>query len=283
MKKIIFLLIFELFINLIHACNYFTEYKPSLQCNSFGLTLDDVDEPLWRGFIFMKKGSGKYITHECKCGKNFERPYRSLRNGSHVHCSPECKKKYGPQPNRISESRDSIIITSLKYGEKTAYFDPIDYDLISRFTWAITKPKNLDLFYAQTGMKKPNGKWTTVSMHRLVMGVTDPQVRVDHKDHNGLNCRKDNMRICEGGQNDWNKSSNKDSSSKYLGVCKRVKKIKRKLKTGKTETIRWRASICAKGKRKELGAFLTEEAAAHAYDAAAKKLFKGFANLNFKE
>lgn len=75
---------------------------------------------------------------------------------------------------------------------------------------------------------------------------------------------------------------NKKSSgnSKYLGVHKRVLWVKR-LPTGHTVTSEhWIATIKVKQKIKRLGAFRVESDAALAYNKAALKYHKEFANLN---
>lgn len=49
----------------------------------------------------------------------------------------------------------------------------------------------------------PPGPRLSLSLHRFIMGVTDPLVMVDHEHGNGLDCRESNMRITDskGNQN----------------------------------------------------------------------------------
>lgn len=103
------------------------------------------------------------------------------------------------------------------------------------------------------------------------MGVTDPKVKVDHEDHNGLNCQRENLRVCTNAQNVANQRKQKrGKSSQFKGVyCKK--------RDGK-----WYAQIEANGEHKFLGSFADELDAAFAYDVAARQNFGEFALCNFR-
>jgi ribosomal protein L19E len=109
-------------------------------------------------------------------------------------------------------------------------------------------------------------------MHRLIMGVTDPKNIIDHKDCDGLNNQKSNLRRCTQGQNQANRPKRSYSIGKYKGIA--LAPTKRK--------VRWRAQIKNIGKVLGLGYFDTQEEAAMAYDKAALEIHGEFANLNFK-
>lgn len=91
---------------------------------------------------------------------------------------------------------------------------------------------------------------------------------VDHKDGNGLNCQKENLRRCTKSQNGYNRVR-RHGNSQYLGV--------HKLKGQET----WLAYLTVEKKRLSLGRFKNEEAAARARDAAAVQHQGEFARLNF--
>lgn len=94
-----------------------------------------------------------------------------------------------------------------------------------------------------------------------------PEV-VDHIDRNPMNDRIENLRAATNLQNARNRTSNKNSSSKYKGVCIDPK------------TRKWRAYIFIDKKQKGLGNFNTENEAAICYNEAAKIHHGEFANLN---
>jgi len=91
---------------------------------------------------------------------------------------------------------------------------------------------------------------------------------VDHIDHNGLNNRRSNLRLCTLAQNNRNMVS-RTGSSKYKGVC------------WHGGTKKWNAKIRLNRKCYHIGLFTDEIAAAKAYDKKAKELHGQFACLNF--
>lgn len=81
------------------------------------------------------------------------------------------------------------------------------------------KGKHSPTAYVQ-GRYKLDGKPIEISLHRYVMGVTDPKIDVDHMDHNGLNNREDNLRVCKHKENTQNKQAYKNNVTGIRGVTK---------------------------------------------------------------
>lgn len=159
-------------------------------------------------------------------------------------------------------------IINLTQGQVTLVDDK-DFDWLNQWKWWALKNKD-NTFYAVKHGSKINGKYVAIRMHRLILGLTDPKVLGDHEDHNGLNNQRSNLRIASHTENTRNRSSLKNSSSKYLGVSWIEARSK------------WYASIQINNKTISLGRFIIEEDAAKAYDIAAVTHYKEFANLNFK-
>ena len=95
---------------------------------------------------------------------------------------------------------------------------------------------------------------------------------VDHRNGDGLDNRRDNLRLATHSENMMNRPKIKSpTTSRFVGVY--FDKARRL----------WVARIHLNGKCIWLGRFATEIEAAKAYDEAAKKYHGEFARLNFPE
>ena len=104
-------------------------------------------------------------------------------------------------------------------------------------------------------------------MDREIMHAPKGSV-VDHIDHNILNNRRCNLRVCTKAQNAAN-AAPRGGVSGYVGVYKCRKK--------------WRAGIMCRGKYYDLGTFDSPVEAAKARDRKAYALHGPYAYLNFPE
>jgi len=152
---------------------------------------------------------------------------------------------------------------------KFALVDDEDFEELNKFKWCAIKDRNT--FYAvRTTSYKKEGCVTTIRMHRFILNIKNINILCDHKDRNGLNNQKHNLREATNLQNIVNTKSRKNTSSKYKGV------------TWNKKSKKWRANIEKGGVKKHLGLFTNEEEAAKAYDEMAKIYHGEFACLNFK-
>ena len=146
-----------------------------------------------------------------------------------------------------------------------AIVDDADYDWLSQWKWYAVNFRGH--FYAA---RRRKGKDRLLYMAREILGLRLGDKRqVDHRDHNTLDNRQSNIRICSHKQNLMNRKSASNTSSQFKGVCR--------LKT----TERWQAQITINRKTRYLGCFVQEKEAALAYDQAAVCEFGEFACLNF--
>jgi hypothetical protein len=143
-----------------------------------------------------------------------------------------------------------------------AMVDDADFELVSQFKWYL-KPA-IKTSYAQRSMREPSGRFVAQSLHRFLLGVTHPKVLVDHRDRDGLNNRRNNLRVATRSQNGANQAKRPGLSSTLKGVCWRKQNRK------------WHAQIAVNGKKLHLGYFADEKDAAAAYRAAATKHFGPF-------
>lgn len=147
---------------------------------------------------------------------------------------------------------------------RVALVDDADRDLLAGHTWYSNKGANTYYAYAD---KVCAGVRVRTRMHRLVMAAPD-HLEVDHINGNGLDNRRQNLRLATRAQNAANRPI---PPGRYRGVTP----IK-----GRPKFV---ANIRVNFKQIYLGEHSTPEDAARAYDAAALKHFGEFARLNFPE
>lgn len=150
----------------------------------------------------------------------------------------------------------------LNGGRGIALVDDDDFERVSQHKWHLHSGN-----YAATSMKV-NGDIKTVSLHRFILRTNGG---IDHKDRNGLNNCRNNLRPCTYSQNSANRRLHRNNTSGYKGVS-----LMRK--TGK-----WSATIKVNRRVHFLGSFECKQEAAKVYDSAARRFFGEFAFLNFPD
>jgi hypothetical protein len=144
-----------------------------------------------------------------------------------------------------------------------AIIDDADYELVSQYKWQLSPNKNTG--YASHAFSK-KGKYYRLYMHRLITGASADK-EVDHINHNGLDNRRANLRVCSEQENKWNRV-HPIGKSGFKGVH------------WYRPTGRWRAIIVIDNRFKHLGIFDDPRDGAAAYDRAAVSAFGDFAVTN---
>jgi len=164
---------------------------------------------------------------------------------------------------------DGTVHISMTRGLE-ALIDFDDFERVRLYTWVprfshTRKSDGVSVYYAEAVVPNETGT-EKIFLHNLVMPPTDG-MRVDHRDRDGLNCRKGNLRFGTESQNSANKSSVR-TIRKYRGVVK------------DNTSKNWIAKIMVNGKYICKCGLPTAEAAARAYNDLALSHFGEFAMLN---
>ena len=203
----------------------------------------------------------------------YKNKYRLIINKTHIGCYDTLKKAIDIRQSKIQEINnkklDDIKCLPIKRNEKgeciielfnnkkekvgeTIIDEEIYYDLM-KHSWYLIKGN-----YVKNTQD--------ILLHRYVMNYNDKDF-IDHINNNSLDNRKSNLRIVTPRQNAMNKTSHKNSTSKYIGV--------------RFKNNKWEVNINVNNKLIYLGIFKTEIEAAKVRDIATKKYFGEYGNLNF--
>lgn len=171
---------------------------------------------------------------------------------------------------RMAEAYPNTLEIKLTNG-MFAIVDADDFASLSVYRWNAVKGRNT--WYAQRAVKLPDGRWTSVMMHRQILGIACGIV-TDHEDGYGLNNTRRNIRAATYGQNNTHRVNIiPTTKTGYIGV------YQRKPERGGS----FAASLSFECRNLHLGSFREVTDAALAHDEAARRLYGEFARLNFPE
>ena len=197
-----------------------------------------------------------------KCGKIFA-PEKSDSKYCSWNCMCQDRSDRSGTPPDPVPGAFWLALTKGKF----ALIDEEDREKIALYTWHAHEGRST--WYARS-RKTVDGVRYVVHLHHVVMGLPlGSDEMVDHKDQNGLNCRKENLRSATESKNRMN-TMKKTGQTKYKGVAL--------LANG-----RFKAAIGYNCHYKYLGNFETAEEAARAYDAEARKVHGANGRYNFPE
>lgn len=157
---------------------------------------------------------------------------------------------------------DGVVSIPLTRGQY-ALVDFGDVQLIARHRWH-SQPGG-KTFYAAAWVVRPDGSKFHLWMHRVILGLPE-EFECDHRDGNGLNNRRENLRRATTQENRRNVGLRRDNTSGFKGVQR--------------QNGKWVPRIAVDGKQRHLGYFSTPEDAHAAYCRAASALHGEFARVS---
>lgn len=185
-----------------------------------------------------KKGN-YFVKCRCDCGNFSEVLRNNLLRGNTKSCGCIVRS-----PNEF-EIKDKYVIIKIK--DKEAFVDIEDYEKI----------KHLRFHLSNKGYAINN---FVGMMHRFIIGKIPKNMQIDHINHNKLDNRRENLRICTNQENARNKK------------CKGYGYNKNRSK--------WVVRIGLNGKSIYLGSYKKEEDAIRVRKEAEEKYFGDFRYIN---
>jgi hypothetical protein len=150
---------------------------------------------------------------------------------------------------------------------KVALIDDEDYERAMKHKWSAHKSSKGPAFYVHCRLNAWN-----IELHRFILGLKRGDgIMIDHRNGNGLDNQKSNLRICTSSSNQWNHRKYINNTSGYIGVDYH--------KSSK----RWRVQSSKNSNRIYLGSFNNKRQAVIARDKAVLHLHGEFASLNLPE
>lgn len=200
----------------------------------------------------------------CECGKTITARGSHLKNGHTKSCGclrserarTHCQSDFS-KVNNYDHGEQYII--GYANGNREFLFDIEDFDIVKDFCWTINSRGYL--------LNRKNQEF-----HRLILGLYKNKAFdafvVDHINHNPLDNRKSNLRICKQIDNTHNSKIQRNNTSGVTGVQWMKDKNK------------WRASIGINNQKKYLGDFDNIQDAIDARRKAEEKYFGEYSYNN---
>jgi hypothetical protein len=151
---------------------------------------------------------------------------------------------------------------------QVAIVDDEDFERVNKYKWYAYYDKRGKTWYSRRHVKNTHN--STISMHRFIMN--DPKgFQVDHKNHNTLDNRKENLRKCTHQENCFNRRKQSNCTTEFIGVsfCK--------------DRQKYLAAVEYNGKTIRLGYYTNPIDAAAVRDKKVKEVFKEYAVPNFPD
>lgn len=164
--------------------------------------------------------------------------------------------------NTYEETEEVVIISCYnKIGNITGkiIIDKDDFDKVKCYQWHVENSRP-SIKYAQASISKG-----TIRLHKLIMSSN---LQIDHINHNGLDNRKCNLRVCTNAENNRNKDFKRNPLSGHRGIRYNPK------------TQSYYVRIMVNKKEISLGAYKTIEDAIKARIRGEEKYF---GNFRYKE
>jgi hypothetical protein len=153
---------------------------------------------------------------------------------------------------------------------KIAFVDDEDFDWLNQYKWCAYQPNSKGTYYATRNITYTDGTCSMVQMHREILGLSlGDRGLGDHKDRNGLNNQKHNLRVGSKALNSHNSKLQSNNSSGYRGVYWHKNRSK------------WVVRIGIHGVPKYCGVYDDVVEAAKVYDKEALQAYGPNVYLNF--
>jgi hypothetical protein len=190
---------------------------------------------------------------KCDCGLEVTVPINYLNNGSTKSCGCLRRELSIARSRKENEYFIEGPLTRMLVGDyKGNFFDClIDTDLLEKVRnhkWVVKFNNRSNYRYAHT-VATISGKRKYIFLHRFVTNAPTGKV-VDHKNHNTLDNRLNNLRVCTGSENMQNR---KGHASNNKSGFRNVHWL--------TQHKRWKVSMNVNGTRYYFGMFTDLEEA----------------------
>ena len=209
---------------------------------------------------FYGYNKNKQILYECEC-KCINRTkviatYTDLVSGKKDNCGCLTHVR-----RSVSSKKYNTYDLTGEYGigytqkDEEFYFDLEDYGKIKNYCWYI----HFGYMEARSLENRKN-----IKMHRLIMDISDKNIKVDHIFHKTNDNRKSELRVCSNAENCANHILHSNNTSGKSGI------------TFRTDTNKWRVRLWKDNKCYNIGQFETYEEAVIARDDAEIEHFEEF-------